>query len=266
MHLSVRQIIVVLACLFAWQTVSAQTTQVTTGTLSVTARPKILGKQQALKQKRFYLFQGGREANKILIERLRAAKFTSRNCFYCKLNASPKFMDWLNEDGGNCDSPYCRPITTEDIEKVPEFQSAFQKGKTSSQFRRKQSLAETWLPTNLDQTFAHGLYDQRKQIVDDILKSLPEFLQSSMTDNTNAPTANFINIPLGSSTDGKVVLINLVPIEIGEKSYAWACELDLTKTKRVLIPDYPLDANKVKNCDVIAWDLPACNAGTCDQK
>ena len=57
-----------------------------------------------------------------------------------------------------------------------------------------------------------------------------------------------------------------MPAEIGEKSYAWACEVDVTKTKKVLLPDYPLDTNKVKNCELMTWDLPKCQAGVCEQK
>ena len=47
------------------------------GSLEVQGRPKINGKAERIKRKRFYLFPGGLEANRPLIDRLKAANATS---------------------------------------------------------------------------------------------------------------------------------------------------------------------------------------------
>src|SRR3954462_14760730 len=91
------------------------------GALSINGRVKTTAKPLLLKGKRFYLFAGGLEANKPLIEKLKVSNFVSRDCYYCRLHVSPEFMTWLRAGDGICDSPYCRMITAEDKDKVPEF-------------------------------------------------------------------------------------------------------------------------------------------------
>src|SRR6187397_2834764 len=90
-----------------------------TGVLEVNGRIKVDGKQERLKRKRFYLFRGGLAANKALIDRMRTAEFVSRDCFYCRMGASPEFRAWLKAE--DCESPFCRAITADDAAKVPEF-------------------------------------------------------------------------------------------------------------------------------------------------
>lgn len=229
-------------------------------------RAKTATKTIVLKKKRFYLFRGDREANKTLVERLKAANPISRDCFYCGLRASSEFIDWLKVGDGNCESVHCREITQEDIVKVPEFKAAFDKG--TKPFAKKPELARKWLVTNLEPGYRSGLYDARKAMIDDLLKDLPQDrlpVQSAMTDNSASALANFSSIPLTAASE-KFVFANLVPMEIGEKSYVWICEVEIGKDKKTPILDAPDTSKVVKKCEVIVRDLPLCKSGTCEQK
>ena len=233
------------------------------GSLEVTGRIKIGTKTEKIKRKRFYLFRGGLETNKALIDRLRAANVTSRDCFYCQMKASPEYVAWLR--AGDCESPYCREITTDDIAKVPEFQAAYQKG--LRQFRGKPAIAQKWLTTNLTPNLRDGFYRQRKATTETLLDGLKP-LQSAMTDSVSV-RAVFIDIALktGSKPTETFLISNLLPVEIGDKSYVWACEVEIGSTKKVALPLQVPEPNKtVKRCEVIVRDLPVCTAGTCAQK
>ncbi len=251
-----RQILIVLVSLLCCHSVYPQAAA---GSLTINGRAKVGTKTNTLKKKRFYLFRGSREANKTLIERLKAASVISSDCFYCKLKASTELMNWLK--AGDCESVHCREITTEDIAKVPEFQAAYKKG--MQQFRKKPALAQKWLVTNLEPGIRSGLYDARKAMIEDLLKGLSP-VQTAMTDNGSSSRAYFTNIPLSGAVE-KFVYTNLVPIEIGEKSYVWVCEAEVGKDK--ITPTLDTDSTKlVKKCEVIVRDLPACKAGMCEQK
>jgi len=239
--------------------------QAASASVVITGRAKTASKTVVLKKKRFYLLRGDREANRILIERLNAANPTSRECLYCKLNASSQFMDWLMVGDGTCESVHCREITQEDIAKVPEFQAAYQKG--TKQFDKKPALAREWLVTNLEPGLRTGFYDARKAMIEDLMNDLPtdrRFMQTAMTDNSGAALAYFSNIPLSAAgAVDKFIFSNLVPIEIGEKSYVWICEIDVGKDKKTAILDAPDSSKVIKRCEVIVRDLPKCKAGTC---
>ena len=235
-----------------------QTKPATSGSFIFSGRVKAGSKNIALKKKRFYLFRGGREANRALIDRLKAANVPSRDCFYCRLDASKEFMEWLK--AGDCESVHCREITTEDIAKVPEFQTAYKKG--LQPFAKKPDLARKWLVTNLEPGFRTGFYDTRKIFINDFQKDI---VQTALTDNGSTALAYFSNIPMGSAVE-KFVYTNLVPIEIGEKGYIWVCEVEVGKDKKTPILDAPETSKVVKKCEIIVHDLPVCSAGTCDQK
>ena len=238
------------------------------GSLEVAGRVKIPGQKEQfkLKRKRFYLFRGGLSANKALIDRLKTAEFTSRDCFYCQMKASPEYIAWLKAQ--DCESPYCRRITADDTAKVPEFQAAYQK--SLKQFGGKPAIAMGWLTTNLAPSLRDGFYRQRKSLLDTILGGVkPE--QSSMTDSVSV-FAIFIDIPLkAAETGGKstetFLISNLVPFEIGSKSYLWACETEIGSNKKaklqLLVPE---DGKPARKCEVIIKDLPVCTAGSCSQK
>jgi hypothetical protein len=235
-----------------------------TGVLEVNGRVKIDGKQERLKRKRFYLFRGGLAANTALIDRIRAAEFVSRDCFYCRLNASSEFRAWLKAE--DCESPFCREITAEDAERVPEFKAAVEKG--SKQFARRPELARKWLTTNLEPELRDGFYLQRKKSIDAILAGVKPLL-TGMTDSVSVK-AIFIDIPVspptGKSTETFLVS-NLTPFEIGGKSYVWACEVEIGAAKKAVrslpIPDPGKRADK---CEVFIRDMPACNGQGCTAK
>ncbi|MEP6787059.1 MAG: hypothetical protein ABJB40_01410 [Acidobacteriota bacterium] len=237
---------------------------------------KVGGKPIKISRKRFYLLRGGLEANKDLVSRLKVANFTSRDCYYCQLHTSKEYIAWLKEK--DCESPYCRQITTEDIAKVPEFQAAYQKGTGGGAGKGPKlspKTAEKWVTTNLSPELRDGFYRQRKSLTDTLLGGVKP-LQSSMTD-TAAVKAQFIDILLTGlraadpkKPDDKTetfLVTNLFPLEVGDKSYVWACEIEVgtTKTAKLTLADPPETSKRVKNCEVIVRQLPTCNQGTCSQ-
>ena len=88
-------------------------------------------------------------------------------------------------------------------------------------------------------------------------------LQTAMTD-TVAIKAFFIDIPLASDKNETFLISNVVPIEIGSKSYLWACEVSIGRAKRgVLAFKVPEAGKTIPKCEVIVRDLPDCSAGAC---
>ncbi len=236
------------------------------GSLEVSGRIKINGKAEKLQRKRFYLLRGGLEENKNLIKKLESAEITSRDCFYSQMQASPQFICWLKEE--NCESPYCREIDKTAIESVPEFQTAFQKG--LRQFGKSRStIAQSWLITNLSPPLSSGFYLRQKSLLESLL-SIVKPLQSSMTDSVSVK-AIFIDIPLNlPETDGKkkksetFLVSNLLPLEVGDKSYIWTCETEISNGKLAkLVLQVPEGDKKVKNCEVFVKDLPVCKTENC---
>lgn len=235
-----------------------------TGSLEISGRVSVAGAQVKLKRKRFYLFRGGLEANKEMIGRIKAATVASRDCFYCKARASAEYAAWLKAE--ECESPYCREITTDDIAKVPEFQAAYQK--SLKQVRNKPLIAQKWLTTNLTPELRDGFYLDRKKLTTGLLGGVKP-LQSSMTDSVSV-IAIFLDIPLNLAAGKKTetfLVTNLVPIEIGDRSYVWACEAEIGAGKKAKIPPLPVaDTSKlVKKCEVIVRNLPKCETGSCAQ-
>lgn len=232
-----------------------------TGSLEVTGRVKIAGKVEKLTRKRFYLFRGGLEANKALIDRMKAAAVVSRDCFFCSQKASPELIAWLKAQ--DCESPFCRAVTEEDSKKVPEFQAAYQKG--LKQFGGKPAIAQQWLTTNLAPAILSGFYDQRKTSIEGVLAGTKP-LQSSMTDSVSV-RAIFIDIPIASAKAETFLISNIIPLEFGGKSYLWACETDISPSKKVTLALQVPDPGKtVKRCEIVVRDLPACKDGSCAAK
>lgn len=238
------------------------------GSLEVSGRVKIGKKQEKLQRKRFYLLRGGLKDNKTLIERLKASEIVSRDCYYSQMQASPEFICWLKEE--NCESPYCRQITDTDIKKVPEFQTAFQKG--LRQFgRRRPLIAQRWLTTNLSSRLRDGYYQRQKLLLKDLLAGV-EPVQSTMTDSVSV-SAIFIDIPLnlgetgGKKKEAETFLVsNILPFEIGDKSYVWACEIGISSKKTAKMRlDVPTDKNPSDDCVVIVKDLPVCKTEGCQK-
>ena len=260
---TVPQILVLLvSIIFGCLPVIAQ--QAPVGVLEVNGRVKVDGKQERLKRKRFYLFRGGLAANKPLVDRIRTGEFVSRDCFYCRMNASPEFRAWLKAE--DCESPFCRRITADDAARVPEFKTALDKG--SQQFRQKRSLALDWLTTNLAPGLRDGFFLQRRKAVDSVLAGVKP-LQSGMTDSVSIK-AIFIDIPIapppGKNTETFLVS-NIAPFEIGSRSYVWACEIEIGPDKRAVrsLP-VPEPGKRSDKCEVFIRDTPACDAQGCQPK
>jgi hypothetical protein len=229
------------------------------GSLEVSGRVKIGGKQEKLTRKRFYLFRGGLQENSALLERIRSAEIMSRDCYYNQAKASPEFICWLQAE--DCESPFCRTPSAEEIPVVPEFKAAYQKGMT--QFRGKTNIAKDWLVTNLAPSLVSGFYMQKRSLIEKLLAGLKP-LQSAMTDTVSVKSI-FIDIPVGSSR--KFTISNILPIEIGGKSYVWSCEVNIDPGKTAKLNLQVPEAGKtVKNCEVVVKDLKVCTTGKCEQK
>ncbi len=248
--------VVLVAAIFA-PTIAAQNL----GALEVAGRVRVAGKLEKVSRKRFYLFRGGFEANKALVDRLRTAEYTSKDCYYCKSKASPEFIAWLKAQ--DCESPYCRAISEEDTKAVPEFLAAYQKG--LKQFRNKPDVARTWLTTNLTPSIREGFYNQQKSSIEKLLGGTKP-IQSTMTDSVSV-RAIFIDIPILSDKSEKFMISNIVPAEIGGKGIVWACEVDIGSERKVTFPlQIPEPGKTARNCEVFVRDLPACTATSCDPK
>jgi hypothetical protein len=259
------KLLIVLLLVFGFCPINAQE-PLPLGSLEVSGRVKINGKLEKLQRKRFYLLRGGLDENKNLVEKLGAAETLSRDCFYSQMQASPQFICWLKEE--NCESPYCREIEKTDIESVPEFQTAFQKG--LRQFgKSRPEISQNWLITNLSPTLSAGFYLRQKSLLESLLGKVKP-LQSSMTDSVSVK-AIFIDIPLNlPETDGKkkksetFLVSNLLPLEFGDKTYVWACETEIGNQKQgKLVLQVPEGDKKVKNCEVFVKDLPVCKTENC---
>lgn len=233
-----------------------------TGSLRFIGQFNNAGKIEKLTRKRFYLFRGGLQENKVLLDRIRAAEIVSRNCYYNRLQASPQFICWLQTE--NCESPFCRKIEMPDIELVPEFKAAYEKGLVK--FGRKPDIARDWLTTNLPPIFTGGYYLEKETLVQKLLADIKP-VQSSMTGSL-AVEAIYVDIPVNVPAGKKgetFMLSNILPIEIGGKSYVWSCQVDIPPDKRATLR-LP-DAGKTKkDCQVVVKDLTVCKAGDCGQK
>ncbi|MFL6374007.1 MAG: hypothetical protein ACJ73D_05000 [Pyrinomonadaceae bacterium] len=227
---------------------------------SVTVKTKMTigGKKVELSRKRFYLFRGGLDTNTALANRIKSASYTSRDCFYCSKKASPEYIAWLRLS--DCESPYCRDITADDVAKVPEFKAAYQKGLTA--YKNKTDVARTWVTTNMPPDLRDGYYLQRKKLADTIFADLKP-AATVMTD-ASSQQAIFIDLLL-SGTSEKFLISNVLPFEIGGKSYVWVCEVTAKAgANSFILPPSETTAH-VKTCDVVVKDLPKCENGSCGQ-
>jgi hypothetical protein len=210
-------------------------------------------KRLSLARKRFFVFEGGVKDNAALIERIQASEITSRNCYYTQINASPCFISWLQEE--NCETPFCRKIRQEDLANVKEFETAYNKGLPL--YGRKPALALSWLLNNLPANLASGYYTQQKKTIEQILNGVRP-VESAMT-TAGAAIATFVNIPVGEKAENFLVS-NVLPVEVGNKSYVWICEAT-PKTKAFPLSLDPKKLNKA--CTVTIKDLKTCTTTPC---
>lgn len=213
--------------------------------------------KKPLARKRFYIFPGGLAENQALIDRIKAAQVTPRDCFYVALKASPCYLAWLREE--NCETPFCRVIKQDDITAVPEFQAAYNKGLPL--YGRKPDIAMSWILNNMSDDLVSGYYRHQKGVIEKILSGTKP-LQSSMTTSTGAD-ATFVDLP-AADRPTKYLVSNLLPVEIDDKSYVWACEVDVQRNRPAALP-LTLDPKR-KNCSLVIKELRSCTAESCEKK
>ncbi len=221
---------------------------------------KVEGNPAKLSRKRFYMFAGGLKENAALLQRIKAASITSRNCYYKGLKASDQYICWLQKE--NCESPFCRVVEPQFVDAknslhVPEFLVAYSKG--MSAFRNKPDVARDWLLTYMADNLVNGYYRQKQTVLASVLGGVKP-VHSSMTD-TAAVRALFIDIPFvqGGPTKTTYLFTNVLPIEIGNKSYVWSCERDAVAGKTVLLNLAKTD----KGCEVVERELDLCETVAC---
>lgn len=230
------------------------------GSVKIIGKTKITGETVTLDRKRFYLMRGGLKDYENLIKRLKSTEIISRDCFYSNLKASQEFMCWLKQN--DCESPYCREITMEDVKEVPEFLAAYQKNLRP--YGGQSEIARLWLTTTLPFDLREGFYRQQKSVIKSLLPDARP-IQTIMTDKIGV--AYFIDIPLNLDNAGGTkkktetfLISNLLPLEIGETSYVWACEVEIGKEKQATL-NFSVETNR---CVIVSRDLPVCKTQSCE--
>ncbi len=246
--------------------------------LNLRTQISVGGAKVKVLRKRFYLFSGVKDknrdpidVNKDLIGRIRTAVVPSRDCFYCSQGASAAYIAWLQLK--DCETPYCREITADDVQKVPEFADAYKQALVK--YKNKPDIARLWLTPFLPAGRRDGFYLQRRQVVMSTLGGVTP-LATVMTD-PNQGQANFIDIDLTGlakeeKKDGKDVpantpptqpflFSNVVPIEVSGKFFTWICQVNLKPGANTIT----LPAASNGSCEVIIKDVPKCAGGACKQ-
>jgi hypothetical protein len=144
---------------------------------------------------------------------------------------------------------------------VPEFKAAYDS--TIKRPGMTPALALDWLTTSLPPIFSNSFYDDRQKLTDTLLGGSKP-VQSSMTDKPGVRVW-LTDIPLTLSGDKKTQLFtisNIVPIELGNKSYVWACEKELGATRTTL----PLPAKDTATCKLYIRELKVCQTQACQAR
>ena len=241
----------------------AASPQQAAGSLEVNVKNvKVGGKPAKISRKRFYIFPGGLAENAALVARIKSAEITSRDCYYKGIQASDQYICWLQAE--NCESPFCRVVEANTLDQndkthfVQEFFDAYTKGVTL--YKGKTEIASDWLLTNMPDRLVNGFYRQRQQVLATVLGGVKPF-QSSMTDTPGIRTI-FLDIPFGENeTKRKFLITNVLPIEIGGKSYVWTCEKDIEPGKKAVIDMSRLS----KTCEMTDRTLKVCATAACQQ-
>lgn len=258
-----RRALFLAACLGAMAasvTVRAQKPEATpSATLTIKTRMTLQSKDTKLLRKRFYLFKGDRAANKDLIAKVTATPYVSRQCYLAEQHACQQYIDWVA--AANCETPYCREITDDDVKKIPEFRDAAKAA--GLKIKNKPDIARQWLTAFMPPTIRDGYFRQRRAAIASF-KAITNPLAAVMSDPTNGQ-ATFIDIP--AAVGDKVIVSNLVPFEIGNKAYLWICELTIKKAvDSFTLPASDVSTTKsVSGCDIIVHDLPKCEGKQCTQ-
>ena len=223
---------------------------------------KVDGKKIELARKRFFLFKGGLQENDGLLKRIETAEITSRNCYYTAQKASAGYICWLQAE--NCESPFCRVVEARYVDpadpmNVPEFTAAYTKG--LKLFGNRKELSLEWIIPNMPENLVDGYYRQQQKVLAGVLGP-SKYITSSMIDTSSTKTV-FLDLPFtGGETKTKYMVSNVVPIEIGDKSYVWTCEKDVEAGKKII-----LDMSRSgKNCVTTVRPIRNCETAACEQK
>ena len=214
---------------------------------------KDAGGKKMLVRKRFFLFAGTVKDNQSIVDRINKVELTSRNCFYTSINASACFINWLEK--ANCESPLCRQVAQEDVQGIKEFDTAYNKGLPL--YNKRPDLALSWIVDNLPSELVSGFYRKQKEASDSILASQKP-LQTAITTGTDAE-ALFVDVPIADKS-AKYMISNIIPVEIGNKSFVWVCDVNAQRDKQTTVL-----VNNTK-CKVTEKELKVCSTGTCDKK
>ncbi len=115
--------------------------------------------------------------------------------------------------------------------------------------------------TNLAPNLVSGFYLQKRRLVEKALGGMKP-LQSAMTDSVSVKSI-FIDIPVVDAKARKLTVSNVLPIEVGNKSYVWSCEVSIDPGKMAKLS---LPAASTKACEVVVKDLIVCTTAKCEQK
>lgn len=207
----------------------------------------------ALARKRFFLYKGGLAENDALVKFLTATEITSRECFYTDAKASPCFIRWLEEE--NCESPFCRKVTEDDLARVPEFKAAYDKGLPA--YGRRRDLALDWIFDSMPTVLLSGYPLRRRSMLEDLAKRFP-YLQQIST--TASGEGRFVGLAPGIYT-----VTNLLPLEINHGSYVWIAQVEIKAngSSATLVPSL---AAKRDKWVFVRKDLKRCTTTECATK
>jgi hypothetical protein len=234
-----------------------QTPETARGVIRLKVKYKSGETTKELPRKRFFLIHGSLDENKALIEQIKAAPVTSRECYYRGQGASDAFTNWLKQN--DCESVYCREIEDKYLvgnESVPEFKTAYEQALKEL---KTTELARRWLSNYLPAQIRDGYYNSRQQAIDELVKQAENRsgkpVMSIMTDRKG--TAYLTDIEPGTYT-----ISNLAGAETEKSSILWICEREVKATDLVIAMRRPFTLSnetdpKVK-CEVIERPLPVC--------
>jgi hypothetical protein len=229
------------------------------------------GTRYKVLRKRFYLFSGINDkdrdplhVNDELRKRIRGVTLQSRDCYYCEKGATAAYIAWLRLK--DCETPYCREITADDVQKVPEFADAYKLALIK--YKNKPELARQWLTPLMPPLIRDGYYKLKKNAEKTTLDGVAP-VGTVMTDPGQGQ-ANFIDLlltkpeklkPTSNDATQPFMLSNLLPIELGGKFYTWICTVNLKAGSNSIT----LPAATTDSCEVIVRDVPKCTPGGCKQ-